>query len=155
MTFPRAQIRPATPADIPQMMLLAQQAETAAHWSEREYDALFSPETPKRVALLADDGGRLSGFLIARADFGEWEIENVVVDPERRRSGVGSALVQEVLHQAAAAKATSVLLEVRQSNAAARGLYEKLGFQQVGVRRGYYAQPVEDALLLKFSVSFR
>jgi len=148
-------IRSATPADIPHMLSLAQQAETAAHWAEREYHALFAAEAPKRIVLVADEYGTLAGFLIARADLDEWEIENVVVAQGHRRTGVGSAVVEELLHQAATAKATSVLLEVRESNAAARVLYEKLGFQQIGRRPAYYANPAEDALLFKFSVSFR
>ncbi|HEY1730662.1 MAG TPA: ribosomal protein S18-alanine N-acetyltransferase [Terriglobales bacterium] len=146
-------IRPATPVDTPQMRSLEQQAETAAHWAEREYDALFAPEAPKRLALIADDGDAVSGFLIARCDLDEWELENVVVDPDRRRRGVGLQLVRELLHQAAEAGATSVLLEVRDSNLAARRLYEKLGFAETGRRLKYYENPREDALLLKFSVS--
>ncbi len=148
------QIRSATAADIPHMRVLEQQADSAAHWAEREYDALFAPEAPRRIALIADNENRVTGFLIARADLDEWEIENVVVAPERRRAGIGSALVRELLHQAAMAKATSVLLEVRESNSAARRLYENIGFVEVGRRRDYYVQPAEDALLLKYSVSF-
>lgn len=148
-------IRRATSADIPHMRALEQQADTAAHWAEREYDALFSPEAPRRITPIADLENAVAGFLIARADLDEWEIENVVVAQASRRGGIGSALVRELLHQTTMAKTTSVLLEVRESNAAARGLYEKLGFQQVGRRPGYYAQPTEDALLFKFSVSFR
>ena len=148
-------IRTATAADIPHMRGLEQQADTAAHWAEREYHVLFAPEAPCRITLIADHEGRVAGFLIARADLDEWEIENVVVAQASRRLGIGSALVEELLHQAAAAKATSVLLEVRESNVAARRLYERLGFQEVGRRPGYYVLPAEDALLFKFSVSFR
>ena len=152
-------IRPATPADIPQMRALEQQAEAAAHWAEREYGALFSPEAPVRLALIAaenaDPSAEPAGFVIARCGLDEWEIENVVVDPVRRRAGIGSALVQRVLHQAMSGKATSVLLEVRESNFAARKLYEKIGFQEVGRRPAYYQRPPGDALLLRFSVPFR
>jgi [ribosomal protein S18]-alanine N-acetyltransferase len=148
------QIRPATSADISFMRALEQQADTAAHWAEREYGALFAPEAPRRIAFIAEADNHLAGFLIALCDLDDWEIENVVVAAERRRSGIGSALVQELLHQAAREKTTSVLLEVRESNSAARQLYKALGFLEVGKRPGYYAQPAEDALLLKFSVSF-
>ncbi len=152
-------IRPATPADIPHMRALEQQADTAAHWAEREYGALFAPEAPKRVTLVAiesaDSTEGLAGFLIARADLDEWEIENVVVASDRRRGGIGSALVGQLLHQAARAKATSVLLEVRESNQAARRLYQRQGFIEVGRRSGYYDRPPEDALLFRFSVPHR
>src|SRR5581483_1751335 len=75
-------IRTAVPDDIPQIMSLAQQSKTAAHWKTREYDALFAPEAPKRVALVAcDEGKAVAGFIIARCGAEEWEIENVLVAP--------------------------------------------------------------------------
>jgi ribosomal-protein-alanine N-acetyltransferase len=146
-------IRRATPADIPHMHSLEQQSETAAHWAARNYDALFDPEAPKRLALIAGEGDDVGGFLIARCDLDEWELENVVVASDRRRGGIGGQLVSALLHQAAEDAATSVLLEVRESNAAARQLYKKNGFIEAGRRPNYYASPAEDALLLKYSVS--
>ncbi|HZP22170.1 MAG TPA: ribosomal protein S18-alanine N-acetyltransferase [Terriglobales bacterium] len=143
-------IRAASAADLPLMRALEQQAVTAAHWGERDYAALFSPDAPQRLALLAEsDSGQVFGFAIARCSPGEWEIENVVVAVEHRRRGIGRALVQELL-QAARAGGAAVLLEVRESNSAARQLYEALGFAQVGRRVGYYRDPPEDALLLRF-----
>jgi [ribosomal protein S18]-alanine N-acetyltransferase len=150
-------IRPATPADIPHMRALELQADTAAHWAEREYDALFAPDTPKRIALVASESGEdITGFLIARCglDEDEWEIENVVVDIRRRRGGIGTALVDQLRLQAGKARVPALLLEVRESNTAARRLYEKIGFSEVGRRPAYYQNPAEDALLLKYSVSF-
>src|SRR5579862_4825465 len=147
-------IRPATPADIPQMLELAQQADTAAHWAAREYDALFAPEAPKRIALIATNPSETArGFVIARCELDEWEIENVVVASSQRRQGIASQLIAELIRLAGQARATSVLLEVRESNAAARGLYGQLGFMQFARRPGYYRSPAEDALLLKILVS--
>jgi len=145
-------IRPATPADVPAMRALEQQASNAAHWSAREYDALFAPDAPWRVALVAAEGDEVRGFVIARCGPDEWEIENVVVPPENRRLGIGGELVRRVLQAAQDAGAAAVLLEVRESNAAARQLYERLGFAEAGRRPGYYRVPVEDALLLRFSI---
>jgi [ribosomal protein S18]-alanine N-acetyltransferase len=145
-------IRPATPADIPAMLALEQQAHTAAHWREREYQALFTPDAPQRIALIAEAGpGEIRGFAIARCGTGEWEIENIVVSPQHRRRGIGSALVRQVLKTARDAGARPVLLEVRESNTAARQLYGRLGFAETGRRPAYYSDPVEDALLLRFS----
>jgi ribosomal-protein-alanine N-acetyltransferase len=149
-------IRAATPDDVPSIRALEQQAETAAHWAGREYDALFAAEAPPRVTLVATseaDAGRVIGFVIAHCATAEWEIENLVVAPEERNRGVGSKIIRELLLQAQAAGATSVLLEVRESNLAARRLYEKLGFSQQGRRSGYYHDPKEDALLLCFFVT--
>jgi ribosomal-protein-alanine acetyltransferase len=149
-------IRAATPDDVPSIRALERQAETAAHWAEREYDALFAAEAPPRVTLVATSetgAGRVIGFVIARCATAEWEIENVVVAPEKRKRGVGIKIIRELLLQAQSAGATSVLLEVRESNLAARRLYEKLGFSQQGRRSSYYREPEEDALLLCFSIT--
>lgn len=149
-------IRQATPDDLPQLQALERATENAAHWSDREYDALFAPEAPPRVALVAAYQANLQtvvGFVIARSQFSDWEIENVVVAAERRRCGAGTLLVEALLREAVTAGATSVLLEVRESNVAARRLYENFGFSQVGRRAGYYRVPIEDALVLKISIA--
>ncbi|MGC2109367.1 MAG: ribosomal protein S18-alanine N-acetyltransferase [Candidatus Korobacteraceae bacterium] len=148
-------IRPATPADIPAIRNIERQSDTAAHWGEREYESPFAPDAPPRVALVAvneiDDA--LLGFLIARCVLQQWEIENVVVAPEHRRGGIGGKLVGELLNRARQAGVEAVDLEVRESNLAARQLYEKLGFNAVGRRPWYYQNPFEDALLLRISIS--
>jgi ribosomal-protein-alanine N-acetyltransferase len=148
-------IRKATPEDIAVIRKLERDSETAAHWGEREYDALFAAEAPRRLALLAAEerSAPILGFAIARCADDEWEIENVVVEGERRRQGVGSALISELVREARRSGAAAVLLEVRESNAPARRLYEKIGFNIVGRRPGYYRDPAEDALLLKISIS--
>ena len=149
-------IRPATADDVPLMRALEQQAEGAAHWAEREYDALFAPDAPPRIALVAvsESGAtQLYGFVIARCAVDDWEIENVVVAREHRRLGIATKLMRELLTQAHVGGATSVLLEVRESNLAARRLYEKLGFSQQGRRSNYYREPTEDALLLRISIA--
>jgi len=148
-------IRKATADDVPQMRALEQPSETAAHWGGREYDALFAPGAPKRVALVAvdDAAGQICGFAVARCGPGEWEIENVVAAPERRGRGVGTGLVRELLQEARKWGCGAVLLEVRASNTPALRLYEKLGFTVSGRRNGYYRDPPEDALLLRLSLS--
>ena|SRR5208283_3053577 len=149
-------VRSAIPDDIPTIRALEQQAESAAHWAEREYDALFAPDAPTRIALIAVDEadiGHVRGFVIARCALDDWEIENVVVVREAQQLGVGTKLIRELLRRARAAGVISVLLEVRESNLAARKLYERLGFSSEGRRRNYYHEPMEDALLLRISVA--
>ena len=148
-------IRAAIPGDLVYIRALERQADTAAHWAEREYDALFAEDAPARVALIAVEekaGDGIEGFVIARCAVDEWEIENVVVAEGKRRSGLGSRLVRELLQLARTRGAISVLLEVRESNVGARRLYEKNGFSQTGRRRNYYRAPAEDALLLRSSL---
>jgi [ribosomal protein S18]-alanine N-acetyltransferase len=78
----------------------------------------------------------------------ELHINNLAVAPEHRGAGAGAALLRAVLREGARMGARRATLEVRQSNDAARRLYERLGFSVAGVRRGYYTKPVEDALVL-------
>jgi ribosomal-protein-alanine N-acetyltransferase len=149
-------IRPVTPDDVPCIRALEQQEERAAHWSEREYAALFAPDAPTRIALVVVDEmspAQIHGFVIARCSGNDSEIENVVVARERQQLGIGTRLIQEVLLRAHSGGATSVLLEVRESNLAARRLYEKLGFSEQGRRKGYYSSPIEDALVLRKSLA--
>ena len=80
--------------------------------------------------------------------FDELHINNLAVAPAWRRRGLGAALLSEVLARTAREGAHRATLEVRASNLAARGLYERFGFRTVTARRGYYTNPVEDALVL-------
>ncbi len=149
-------IRQATPEDLPLIRALEQQSPTAAHWSERDYGALFAPEAPRRITFVAEDTMQgLAGFIVARSDSEQWEIENLVVAAARQRSGIGSSLVRHALDEARRSHATCVLLEVRESNVTACKLYKKLGFAEIGRRRNYYRNPAENALVLRISIVVR
>jgi ribosomal-protein-alanine N-acetyltransferase len=142
-------IRRATPADLPYIRQLEEQAPTAAHWSSSQYEALFVAEPPQRIAVVAiyeSDVNLVVAFLVARCLNDEWEIENIVVNENERQAGVGSALVRHLAAEAAASGAVSLLLEVRESNIPARRLYEKIGFTAEGRRKSYYQSPEEDAI---------
>ena len=89
------------------------------------------------------------GFLVALHVAPEWELENIVVDPSARRRGVGKQLMDALLSAAHQTNCEAVFLEVRESNAAARTLYEKAGFEQTGRRKSYYNNPEEDAIMYR------
>src|SRR5712692_2445966 len=93
-------------------------------------------------------GGRVAGFCSFWHVLDELHINNLAVLPELRRRGVASALLAHVLAQGARFGARRATLEVRRSNDAARLLYGRFGFSIAGVRRGYYTNPLEDALIL-------
>lgn len=158
-------IRPAITADIPATIALEQKCPTAAHWTHRQYElALAAPESggSQRLALVVDgelEAGSVSegrktpelfAFLIAHHLGPEWELENLVVSPSARRKGLGSGLIKELLSQARKAGDEHVFLEVRESNHAARVLYEKLGFAETGRRKAYYRNPPDDAILYRW-----
>jgi [ribosomal protein S18]-alanine N-acetyltransferase len=144
-------VRPATLDDIRILMSIEKDSPTAAHWQESQYRAALTPgAAPERVSLVIEEPP-VQGFVVAQVLGDEWEIENVVVAADARRRGLGTELVSSLLEQARARGARSIFLEVRESNAAARRLYTKSGFMPAGRRKGYYADPPEDALLFRYS----
>ena len=89
----------------------------------------------------------VAGFACASVVLERCELRRIAVDPEARRGGLGRDLLVAVMEHARERGCTVVELEVAAQNSAARALYEALGFRQVGLRRGYYRQPPDDALL--------
>lgn len=144
-------IRPAAPADIAAMMAVEKHAVTASHWPVQQYERLFSQTDPKRLVLVIEEEHTVKGFLVARAVEREWEIENVAVAGTARRRGLGTRLLGEFLDLARQGGAEAVFLEVRESNRAARALYEKWAFVEVGRRNGYYHQPDENAVVYRLT----
>ena len=136
-------VRSATLADLPAILALEQQAASAAHWPAKEYEKLLQ----SGVVLVAEPAGKLCGFVSVKAVAGEWEIENVVVATEFLRQGIADRLMRALIEQAEKGAASRILLEVRESNQPARRLYEKHAFREVGRRRNYYNNPLEDAIL--------
>lgn len=140
-------IRRGTSADIPDVMALERRAPAAAHWSREQYQNIFSFDAPSRVLLILKQATSMRGFIVGRALDNEWEIENLVVPEAMRRRGFGSRLLQEFLLLARGRGAKEISLEVRESNLAARRLYEKLAFVESGRRQSYYTEPPEDAIV--------
>jgi ribosomal-protein-alanine N-acetyltransferase len=101
-----------------------------------------------RVSLVAVLDGTVVGYVIATCVADEAEILILGVHPDARRGGIARALLTDLLGRLKAAGAGSVFLEVRRGNRPAIALYESLGFGEAGVRKGYYSDTGEDALLL-------
>jgi ribosomal-protein-alanine N-acetyltransferase len=99
----------------------------------------FETEEEKRV---------LRGYLIVSRYVDAWHIMNVAVDPDHRGHGIAALLLERLFEVTADDARRGYTLEVRVSNAVAIGLYERLGFQARGIRRGYYTDNREDALIM-------
>jgi ribosomal-protein-alanine acetyltransferase len=161
------QVRRAVAADLPQLMEIASHSETAAQWNPAEYQKLFVSESgaskdsasetdasefgQKRMVLVIEQDGKVSGFLISHQLGDEWEIENIAVTGSAQRSGLGTRLLGEFLNLVRGRGGRAIFLEVRESNLAARALYRKLAFVEAGRRKNYYENPPEDALILQFN----
>lgn len=111
---------------------------------------MLRPELPddSHEFLLAVDGETLIGYVGLMTVLDEGYLSNVAVASEHRRQGIAEALLKALLMRARARKLAFVTLEVRAGNTPAQTLYRKLGFTEVGVRRGYYEHPREDAVLM-------
>ena len=115
-------------------------------WSRRMLSEHLENECAATIVAQGTDGTVLgyAGLLVV---LDEGYIDNVAVEPDARRHGVGSALL-EVFCRFGAANLAFLTLEVRASNEAAIGLYEKHGFHRAGLRPGYYQKPKEDAVIM-------
>ena len=115
-------------------------------WTENMLtDALFDPQAS---FIVAEDGeGGVLGYAGLHAVLDEGYIDNVAVEEAARRHGVASALL-DVFCRSGQANLAFLTLEVRASNAAAIALYQKHGFAQVGLRKNYYTNPREDAIIM-------
>ena len=103
---------------------------------------------PAVCFLVGEEAGEVLGYAGMHCAAGECYVDNVAVFPEARRQGVGRKLMEALLQAAAARGGEFLSLEVRPSNLEALALYRGLGFREVGRRRRFYDDPVEDGLLL-------
>jgi ribosomal-protein-alanine N-acetyltransferase len=112
--------------------------------------SMFASELakPTSICLGAFEGERLMGYTINSRYVDAWHVMNVAVDPEYQRRGVASQLLERLFELTADDERRGYTLEVRVSNQDAIRLYEKLGFEPRGIRRGYYTDNREDALIM-------
>jgi ribosomal-protein-alanine N-acetyltransferase len=145
MTEPRVTIRPLAYSDLPQVIALERRTFTGP-WSLAMFVLELSKSTSLCLAAVPDGGGPLLGYLVCSRYDTVWHIMNVAVDPVRRRAGIGWALLAEMF--ARCGPEAPYTLEVRESNAPAIALYERLHFRAAGKRPRYYRDNGEDALIM-------
>jgi ribosomal-protein-alanine N-acetyltransferase len=122
----------------------------ATPWSRSMFAGELAKPTSICLGAFDTDGedGRLVGYLIVSRYVDAWHVMNVAVDPDHRGRGVATTLLERLFELTADDARRGYTLEVRVSNATAIGLYERLGFQSRGIRRGYYTDNREDALIM-------
>ena len=139
------EIVPMDRSHLPQIAKL-EQACFSAPWSEAMLEeALFNTQASFIVA--EDEEGYILGYAGLHVVLDEGYIDNIAVEPDARRHGVASALL-DVYCRFGAVNLAFLTLEARASNAPAIGLYEKHGFQRMGLRKDYYRSPREDAVIM-------
>lgn len=165
-------MRRATRTDIPAMLELHREASTSA-WSPEHYESLFrtdAPELSSYFVLVVEDPSEsksvfeaavpspavpspIVAHLVAHCVDSEWQLQYIVVAKKFQRRGVGIFLLKEFISFVRATAGRRVFLEVRESNQSARRLYHILGFKETGLRKRYYPNPPEDAILYQLSLS--
>jgi [ribosomal protein S18]-alanine N-acetyltransferase len=115
-------------------------------WSRSMFAGELSK--PSSISLGAFEDEILLGYLITSRYVDAWHVMNVAVTPERQRQGIASALLGRLFELTADDDRRGYTLEVRISNTKAIALYERVGFEQRGIRRGYYTDNREDALIM-------
>ena len=115
-------------------------------WSERSIASEL--QNPLALWLVAEQDGRVLGYVGSQTVLDESDMMNVAVDLGYRRRGIARALIEALIAALAQGGSRCLKLEVRVSNESARNLYESMGFQRLGLRKNYYQNPREDALIL-------
>lgn len=128
-------------------VLQVEQMSYSIPWSEVTFRGLLKRRDAELIVALLDEN--VIGHAIYWHVLDQGELGNVAVAPDVRGLGAGALLVGEIITRAAARGVHELFLEVRPSNVNARHLYAKFGFVQVGRRKNYYQQPIEDALVLR------
>ena len=117
-------------------------------WSRSMFASELSKPSSVSLGAYETETAELVGYLVISRYVDAWHVMNVAVVPERRRQGIASALFDRLFEVTGNDGRRGYTLEVRISNEAAIKLYERLGFQSRGVRRGYYTDNREDALIM-------
>lgn len=140
-----AYIREMYPDDIPEVVSI-ERLSFSMPWSEASFRSeIYSRYSVTRVAEL---NGVIVGYICVKHVADECHLLNLAVHPDYRRRGIARVLLDNVIQELRIEGCRFFYLEVRSSNYAARKLYEKFGFNMVGVRKEYYVNPAEDAVIM-------
>lgn len=142
-------LRQAELSDVPAISAI----ETRSFASPRSAEAITRDVTAGSDVyfVVAEDAGEVLGYADMKIVAGEAQIYDIAVDPGARERGIGEALLRKLIQKAEESGCDLIDLEVRAGNAAALALYKKLGFVEVGRRKGYYGKG-EDAVLMDLDI---
>lgn len=145
-------VRPMRPDDFPRVIGIERTLKDAPHWTRPAWRRILDPQAIRqRVAVVAEDSAASAvlGFAVAAVMPPEGELESIAVAPEWQRQGVARRMFGGLADELRRLEVWELFLEMRSSNRAALGFYAALGFAETGQRKGYYANPEEDALLMR------
>ena len=140
-------IRPMQKTDLDEVIAVEAKAYGEHHWSKESFYNELSNDLAFYFSALNDDN-QIIGYCGCWQILEEAHITNIAVDIDCRRSHIGEALLVTIINKCYEQKIKFITLEVRVSNEAAINLYKKYGFKSLGVRKGYYQNNNEDALIM-------
>lgn len=146
-----SKIQEMTEADIPEVLRLSIKSFGAMAWKERDF--LHAIESRYDYPYVIRVRGRFAGFSLLRCLGPEAEVQEICIAEAFRGKGLGSCLMDRMIEDTRLRSGSSIFLEVRVGNRAARELYRKKGFAEQYIRRAYYSDPTEDAAVLRLSLS--
>ncbi len=146
----KLRIEPFRPEDLDAIMEIENRSFTAP-WSRKSYEQLWPQESIDFWVAWQGDGV-VSYYLVQTAKF-EQELHTFAVKPELRRRGIGRQMMEHMLEKARGRGVEYIYLQVRPSNQEAKELYNSLGFAEIGMRRNYYHNNFEDALVMGLKLS--
>lgn len=144
---PGVAIRPLTAGDVDTVVAIETEAFTTPWQRETFLDLIDRPAL--EILVLEDEAAGIIGYAVLWCILDQGELANMAVTPAHRRRGLGAFLLSRVLDVARERGIETVFLEVRTSNEDALKLYRRFGFADVGLRKGYYEHPKEDARVMK------
>lgn len=140
-------IKPMEKTDIDNVIAIEAKAYGEHHWSKESFMNELANELARYYSAF-DENGELVGYAGCWQILEEVHITNIAVSPDFRRNKIGEKLLRQIIDDCYKNKAKYITLEVRVSNIPAISLYEKFGFKSLGVRKGYYQNNNEDALIM-------
>jgi len=141
-------ICPMQKSDIDGVIRIEEKAYGDHHWSKDSFYGELSNDLAHYFSAFDEKTGELVGYAGSWRILDEAHITTIAIEPEYRRKKIGEALLHRVVEECYKAEVKYITLEVRVSNAAAIGLYEKYSFKSLGTRKGYYQNNNEDALIM-------
>lgn len=138
------EIRKTVEADLPEIVALERQIFSSP-WSEKSFRSAYGQE--HNIYLTAIEHDRVMGYCGLWCSPPDADLCNMAVAQDCRQRGIGKELLSEAFRYCLQKQVKYILLEVRVSNVPAQRLYQSLGFEEIGIRKGYYSNPAEDALL--------
>jgi [ribosomal protein S18]-alanine N-acetyltransferase len=135
--------------DLDEIMLIEEMCFPTP-WPRQVFD--MELKSPRSFARVTRFDGVVVGYIVAWMIYDEVHVLNIAVHPDFRRMGIGENMLRDCLDFFLKKGAKHAILEVRRGNLGAKRLYEKLGFRSIGIRRGYYVDTGEDAIVMMFSM---